>query len=71
MNPKQEMILKFEKYVDNEIKELDKIVDPHDRFIALDTLHRIHLYLKNFDELTPVLDEHFENKRRKEKWGER
>ena len=71
MNYKKEMINKFEKLINKEIDDLDKIADPHDRFIALDTLYKIYKYLVHFDELEPVLEEHFEEKRKKDKWEER
>ena len=71
MNYKKEMILRIEKVISEEMDKLDEIVDPHDRFIALDTLFKVHKYLINFDDLEPVLDEYFKEKHKKDKWEER
>jgi hypothetical protein len=71
MSEKEKVIKKFEKLVNEEIENLDKIVDDHDKFIRLDTLYKIFQYLRYFDEVEPVLTKYFEEKRKKDKWKER
>lgn len=71
MNYKQEIINNFEKKINEEIENLHNIPDKHEQFCKLDTLYKIYKYLVHFDELEPILEEHFEEKRKKDKWEER
>ena len=68
MNPKQEIINKFEKHIKEELENLDNILNKENKKIALDTLYKIHLYLKHFDELEIVLNKAIDEINKKEKW---
>lgn len=68
MNPKQEIINKFEKHIKEELENLDNIPNKENKNIALDTLYKIHLYLKHFDELETVLNKAIDEISEKEKW---
>ena len=68
MNPKQEIINKFEKHIKEELENLDNILNKENKNIALDTLYKIHLYLKHFDELETVLNKAIDEISEKEKW---
>lgn len=68
MDQKKEIITKFEEKVKEEIENLDNIDNEKERYIRLDTLYKIHKYLVNFDELEPVLNKFFEDRKNKEKW---
>ena len=68
MNPKQEIINKFEKHIKEELENLDNILNKENKNIALDTLYKIHLYLKHFDELETVLNKAIDEINKKEKW---
>ena len=50
-----EYVLKNEK---DKYKALDKMVN----------IERLKKYIDNFDELIPILDKYFDEKREKEKW---
>lgn len=51
-----------------EFDKLEKCKNKNEKIDKLQMLYRINKYLENYDELIPVLDEYFENKRNKEKF---
>ena len=71
MNPKQEIINKFERLIKVELEKAGDIEDKEEKKIKLDTLYKINKYVANFDELEPVLNKYFYDKKRREKWEER
>ena len=71
MNPKQAIIEKFEKIILDELNKIKEIPSLDNRLLTTETLFQIYKYLKNFDELKPILDKYFEEKHKKEKWEEK
>jgi hypothetical protein len=68
---KQAIIKKFEKLVLDELNELRKIPNLEDRLLTAEVLFKIHKYLKNFDELEPVLNEYFKKDANEKKWEQK
>ena len=68
---KQAIINKFEKLVLDELNELRKIPNLDDRLLTAEVLFKIHKYLKNFDELEPVLNEYFKKDANEKKWEQK
>jgi hypothetical protein len=58
----------IQKFILAELNKLDKCKSRDERIDKTQMLFRLTQYLDNYDELTPVLEEYFENKRSKEKW---
>ena len=55
------------------LKQLDKIdsyKNTKERADRLQFLKRLDMILNNYDELTPVLEKYFEEKRKEDKWRE-
>ena len=56
------------------LKQLDKIdsyKNTKERSDRLQFLKRLDMILNNYDELTPVLEKYFEEKRKEDKWRDR
>jgi hypothetical protein len=56
------------------LKQLDKIdsyKNTKERADRLQFLKRLDMILNNYDELTPVLEKYFEEKRKEDKWRDR
>ena len=51
-----------------EFDKLEKCKNKNEKIDKLQMLYRINKYLENYDELIPVLDDYFENKRNKERF---
>lgn len=51
-----------------EFDRLEKCKNKNEKIDKLQMLYRINKYLENYDELIPVLDDYFENKRNKERF---
>ena len=71
MNPKQAIIEKFEKKILDELNEIKRIPNLDDRLLTAEVLFKIHKYLKNFDELEPVLNEYFKKDANEKKWEQK
>lgn len=55
------------------LKQLDKIdsyKNTKEKADRLQFLKRLDMILNNYDELTPVLEKYFEEKRKEDKWRE-
>ena len=64
MNPKEEILQKFEKVVEEELKDLDNIESKEEQIQKFDVIFNMHKILSNYDELKPVLTEFFNKKKR-------
>ena len=51
-----------------EFDKLEKCKNKNEKIDKLQMLYRINKYLENYDELIPILDDYFENKRNKERF---
>ena len=61
----------IQKFINNELDKIGKIKNRDERIDKTQLLFRLNQYLQNYDELTPIMEKFFEDKYKKDKWGER
>ena len=71
MEHDQQTIEKFSELINEELKGLENIEDKNERLKKLNTLYKIHKFLKYFDELEPIIDKYLLKKSEKDKYGDR
>ena len=61
----------IQKFINIELDKIGNIKNRDERIDKTQILFRINQYLQNYDELTPIMEKFFEDKYKRDKWGER
>ena len=61
----------IQKFINTELEKIGNIKNRDERIDKTQILFRLNQYLQNYDELTPIMEKFFEDKYKRDKWGER